>query len=106
MQGSFDKESMATPGIIRFSKFRVYQDQQDYIPGGVTFNYPIGLFNSPPNVRLSIQLKNLIYTPTLVITPIVVTNSATSTLVMVNLGTIGIAESLLDDVTIHLFASE
>jgi hypothetical protein len=77
----------------------------DYSSGGVTFNYPSGLFAQPPQVIVTIQLKNLGFSAARAITPIVTSNSASQTVVRVLAGTlITLGEAATNDVSVNLLA--
>ena len=77
----------------------------DYSTGGVTFTYPAGLFTQAPQVLISVQLKNLSFSTTQTITPIITSNSASETVVRVLSGTlITLGEASTNDVTVNLLA--
>ena len=74
-----------------------------YTQGGLTFTYPTGLFTNPPTIQITIQ-SGTVLTTTL-FTPMVTSNSATSTTVYVNASTLlSILEATSSQVTVHLVA--
>lgn len=80
-------------------------EKLDYTASGVTFTYPTDYFSAPPMVRVSIELKNLTYSSSDILTFCVTSNTASQTTVRVNKGNLsGIMEAATDDVTVHLFA--
>ncbi len=104
--GFISKETTVGTSTIETSRMNFCQEIQDYVAGGVTFNYPAGMFSSAPNVRLAIELKNLTYSTGQIISPIITANTTTSTTVRVNVGTTAsMSEALTDDITIYIFAS-
>lgn len=80
-------------------------DSLDYVNGGITFNYPVGVFTTIPKVQITIVLKNAVYSASETYTPEITAHSTVSTTVRVNKTTVGaITEALTDDVTVYLYA--
>lgn len=77
----------------------------DYSSGGITFSYPAGLFTQAPHVIVTVQLKNLDFSTTKAITPIVTSNSAAQTVVRVLSETLTtFDEASTNDVSVNLLA--
>ena len=87
VEGKIDSMTKPSPGLTLTTKKGYCYEKQDYVNGGNTFNYPAGLFSLPPNVALSIELKNLAYSTGQIIIPIITSNTTTSSTVRVNVGT-------------------
>lgn len=107
ISGQLETFEITAPGREEFALVPFFSASTSYISGGLTFTYPIGLFSSPPTVRISIELSGIGYLTSLVVSPQITVNSATSTTVRVNLGTlVSIIEAGTGDVIVHLFANE
>lgn len=101
--GSLVQEIETTTSITR-KRLHFAADEQDYVNGGLTFNYPAGWFSASPTVRITIETK-IGYSSTELITPCITSNDATQTTVRVNKGTTtSISEASTGDVCVHLFA--
>jgi hypothetical protein len=83
---------------------------QLYTNGGLTFNYPVGLFPQPPIVTVSLQPIGVVPMDTTFVAEIT-TNSATSTMITVKkgvttLGVVSLSQAATNDVTVYLQAFE
>jgi len=84
---------------------RYYAESVSYVNGGITVTYPEGFFDVTPLVLVSIELTGRSYSTGQLVAGEIVSSSATSATVRVNLhnGTL-ISEVATGDVTVHLKA--
>jgi hypothetical protein len=100
-----DLQTMSGPNLVQHIPWHFVEDEQLYVNGGITFTFPAATFSAAPNIRISVQLQNLSYSPTTTITPIITSNSALSATIRVNLNNNGvISEANTNDVLVHLVA--
>ena len=101
--GSITEEIETVTSITR-KRLRFAVDEMDYVAGGITFNYPAGLFSASPTVRITIETK-LGYSSSELITPCITSNDATQSTIRVNKGTVSsFEEAPTGYVCVHLFA--
>lgn len=101
-------EEIAVGGNAIERRRRKYaSDKLDYVAGGLTFNWPAGYFTGAPRVLISIELKNAVYALTDILAHVVTANTAASTTMRVNKGSLsGILEALTDDFSVTIMAVE
>ncbi|MGB8367526.1 MAG: hypothetical protein WCD44_04165, partial [Candidatus Babeliales bacterium] len=107
ISGQLETIETPVPGRNEIVLVPFFSASASYINGGLTFIYPIGLFSSTPTVRIGIELGGIGYLLSRTISAQITANSASSTTIRVNLGTVGlITEAATGDVIVHLFANE
>jgi len=105
--GNLSKFEETISGVIENSLVNWCADSASYINGGITFNYPAGLFSSTPSVRVSLQENGTVYSTNQVFVAEITTNSSTLTTIRVNLITTStVTEAGNDEVIVHIFAIE
>jgi len=103
--GLFSIDTGLDTGHVSESVGRYYADSLDYVNGGITFTYPASFFATTPLVLISVQLTGRSYNPIQLVVGEIVSNSATSTTVRVNLHNgLLISEVATGDVTVYLKA--
>lgn len=75
-------QEVVLPTRIEMNTVNFFDDTQSYTTGGITFTYPSGWFTQPPMIQVTLQ-QNVSHATTLTYTAEVVSNSTTSTVVMV-----------------------
>jgi hypothetical protein len=99
-------QEIITTGMTERVALNYVADQQAYTNGigGITFSYPVGWFNQPPFVQISI-IQNAGHPTTQAYVAEVSANSTTSTTVMVYLVNSGVVnEAATSSVTVALWA--
>lgn len=97
-------ESVAD-GLILNSAISYFIDSASYVNGGVTFNYPAGLFSTPPTIRVSLEEAETTYLTGQVFVAEITANSTTAVTIRVNLVTTStITEASNNEITVHIFA--
>lgn len=105
IRGRMPKITKAVPGRIDIGTINFVEEIRDYVDGGLTFTYPVGMFAGPPCILVTAELKDMVYTATEVVVAEITNNTATQTDVRINkVGDI-IEEAATNEVTVHFAAS-
>lgn len=101
--GMLNEEVIIAPGVVQSRILPFYASSASYVNGGLTFTYPTNFFNEAPNVCISIQSSSFVNS---VLSARISSNSATSTTVVVNAGTLlSLGEILTGTATVHIWAT-
>ena len=105
MHLNFKMTSFVTTGN-RTDRIRVFAsvEEKDYVTGGVTFDLSTMNYSELPGFTLGLALKNLIFSPTTMISAVAETVSATIIKVRVTKNDgVTISEAASDDVVVYLY---
>ncbi len=85
-----------------------YTEKRPYAKGGITFMYPEDYFTINPCIFVTIELHKLAYETSLIVSPLVIKNSADSVVIRVNKIVTGflknsIQEADTNDVLVQIF---
>lgn len=82
IHGNLIRQETIFPGFIQNSNASWFNDDQFYVSGGVTFNFPSDLFVENPFVHVELVSSN--YSYEIIYTPIITAISSTSVTIRVN----------------------
>jgi hypothetical protein len=108
IQGPIVQELIINAGLTEFTEAGYYTDDLGYINGGLTINFPAGLFSLPPNVTISVRLVggSVDYLPTEAYIPMLISVSNASVIIRVNIVSNGgtVAEAATNSVRVAIHA--
>jgi hypothetical protein len=105
LKGSIDQIETSTPGMKKTTMGSWCRQRIDYINGGITINYPAGLFTVAPIINVTTELQSLAYSSDLQITPIITSNTISSSNIRINIETGGgVTEAATNDVYVNIFS--
>ncbi len=106
VQGRIEQITNIIPSIQHTTMGAWCHQRVSYTNGGVTINYPAGLFSVAPIVNVTTSLENLTYSSDLMIASIITSNTTANTTIRINKETTagGITEAATNDVFVNLFA--
>ena len=92
-----------------YKSVHFFSEKVAYVKGGVTFIYPEDYFSTNPHICITLELKNVVNSPSMEISPLIIKNTAASVSVYVNKTIVGFlkttaSEAETDDVVIHILA--
>ncbi len=107
-QGIIQKIENPIPSIVKTINGNWCDQRISYTNGGITMNYPTGLFSNAPIITTQVQLQTLTYSSDLMLSVIVTSNTSTSTTIRINKETVGggIQEASTTDVYINIHSEE
>ena len=101
LTGNFEVHEPKTATLLETKSVSYFIDIVSYVNGGITFNFPEGLFSGPPIIKVSLQIS---YSASQAYVIQITENNATSATVRVNLLTTStITEASNDEVIVHIF---
>lgn len=96
---------------VDYVNAKMYSDKINYTKGGIICTFPPNYFDSAPKILVSYELKNLAYSSSLMVVPLVVENTAEYTKIILHKEIPGliynsVVEADTDDIIITVFAFE